>query len=57
MVLCPRACACICVCVCVSVYPERYSPGALSDEGRFVCLFRVSTGGAIHAGLREIKIT
>lgn len=39
---------------CVSVYPERYGPGALSEEGRFGCLFNFSSGGrAVGADLNE----
>lgn len=35
------------------VYPERYSPGALSDERRFGLLLKVAVGGrAIRTGLR-----
>ena len=49
------ACMCVCVCVCVCVYPERYSPGALSDECRFGRLFKVAVGG--RAILRWGEIT
>lgn len=48
--------ACMHVCVlCVCVYPERYSPGALSDERRFGRLFKVAVGGRV-IGLSESRI-